>query len=42
MVKNYVAAIPLVGDLRSPAMRPRHWEQLMKATKVGLPSSECL
>jgi dynein heavy chain len=27
--------VPLVADLRSPAMRPRHWQQLMEATKVG-------
>ncbi|GAB4813657.1 hypothetical protein N2152v2_000703 [Parachlorella kessleri] len=33
-VKNYAAAIPLIKDLRSPAMRPRHWEALMAATKV--------
>jgi hypothetical protein len=34
-MKNYAAAIPLVGDLRSPAMRPRHWEALMAATKAS-------
>ncbi len=34
-VKNYAAAIPLIKDLRSPAMRPRHWEALMAATKVS-------
>lgn len=35
LVKNYMAAVPLIGDLRSPAMRPRHWEALQQATKVG-------
>lgn len=35
LVKNYLACVPLVGDLRSPAMRPRHWEALQEATKVG-------
>ncbi|KAI3429649.1 hypothetical protein D9Q98_005734 [Chlorella vulgaris] len=34
LVKNYMAAVPLIGDLRSPAMRPRHWEALQQATKV--------
>ena len=27
--------MPLVGDLRSPAMRDRHWDALREATKVG-------
>jgi len=34
-VKNFLVSVPLVADLRSPAMRPRHWEQLMEATKVS-------
>ena len=34
LVKNYLALVPLVGDLRSPAMRPRHWQALQEATKV--------
>lgn len=25
-------ALPLIGDLHSPAMRPRHWQQLGVAT----------
>ena len=33
-VKNFLVSVPLVADLRSPAMRNRHWEQLMEATKV--------
>lgn len=33
-VKNFLTSVPLVADLRSPAMRDRHWEQLMDATKV--------
>ncbi|CAD7704939.1 unnamed protein product [Ostreobium quekettii] len=33
-VKNFLTSIPLVADLRSPAMRDRHWEQLMDTTKV--------
>jgi hypothetical protein len=35
MVKNFLVSIPLVADLRSPAMQPRHWQQLMDTTKVG-------
>ena len=31
-LKAMSTALPLVGDLAHPAMRPRHWEQLMKAT----------
>lgn len=33
-VKNFLTSVPLVADLRSPAMRDRHWEQLMTTTKV--------
>lgn len=33
-VKNFLVSVPLVADLRSPAMRDRHWEQLMSTTKV--------
>lgn len=34
MVKNFLVSVPLVADLRSPAMRERHWQQLMEATKA--------
>ena len=34
-VKNFLTSVPLVADLRSPAMRDRHWEQLMTTTKVS-------
>ncbi|GBF96391.1 dynein heavy chain axonemal [Raphidocelis subcapitata] len=33
-VKNYLVSVPLVADLRSPAMRDRHWTALMEATGV--------
>lgn len=36
-VKNYLVSVPLVADLRSPAMRPRHWQALMDATGVRGP-----
>lgn len=32
MVKAMAVALPLVSDLHDPAMRDRHWKQLMKAT----------
>lgn len=35
MVKNFLVSMPLVADLRSPALRPRHWEQLATTTKVS-------
>ena len=34
-VKNFLTSVPLVADLRSPAMRDRHWDQLMGATNVS-------
>ena len=40
LVKNYLATVPLIGDLRSPAMRPRHWQALQEATKVRLAGVE--
>jgi dynein heavy chain, axonemal len=33
-VKNFITSVPLVADLRSPAMRERHWTALMETTKV--------
>eukprot|EP01028_Stygiella_incarcerata_P003513 TRINITY_DN1708_c0_g1_i1.p1 TRINITY_DN1708_c0_g1~~TRINITY_DN1708_c0_g1_i1.p1 ORF type:complete len:4499 (-),score=1316.34 TRINITY_DN1708_c0_g1_i1:2775-16271(-) len=33
-VKNFMTSLPLVSDLRSPSMRDRHWNALMKATGV--------
>ena len=35
-VKAMLTSLPLVSELRHPAMRPRHWKQLMKAQ---IPSS---
>ena len=31
-VKNFLVSVPLVADLRSPAMRDRHWTALMEVT----------
>ena len=33
-VKNMVTSLRAVGELQNPAIRDRHWEQLMQATKV--------
>jgi hypothetical protein len=33
-IRNFLAGIPLLADVRSPAMRLRHWDQLMEATKI--------
>ena len=30
-VKAMLTSLPLVSELSHPAMRPRHWKQLMKA-----------
>lgn len=34
MVKNIVTSLQTVGVLQSPAIRDRHWQQLMMAAKV--------
>ncbi|XP_063241593.1 dynein beta chain, ciliary-like [Bacillus rossius redtenbacheri] len=33
-IKNLLASLKAVTDLQDPAMRTRHWQQLMNATKV--------
>jgi dynein heavy chain len=35
MVKNMQITLPLVEELHHPAMRDRHWKQLMKAMAVS-------
>nr|CAD7441491.1 unnamed protein product [Timema bartmani] len=34
MVKNMLTSLRAVGELQNPAIRERHWHQLMKSTKV--------
>lgn len=34
MVKNMMTSLHSVGDLQNPAIRDRHWEQVMQATQV--------
>lgn len=34
-VKNMLTSLRAVGELQNPAIRERHWHQLMKATKVA-------
>lgn len=36
MVKNMVTSLHAVGELQNPAIRDRHWQQLMQATQVNL------
>lgn len=33
-VKNMMTSLRAVGELQNPAIRERHWDQLMQATKV--------
>ena len=33
-VKNMMTSLRAVGELQNPAIRERHWEQLMQATQV--------
>ena len=33
-VKNMLTSLRAVGELQNPAIRERHWEQLVQATKV--------
>jgi dynein heavy chain len=39
-VKNMVTSLRAVGELQNPAIRDRHWLQLMKATQVKFVMSE--
>ncbi|CAH0384803.1 unnamed protein product [Bemisia tabaci] len=35
MIKNMLTALKAVAELQNPAIRDRHWQQLMTATKVS-------
>lgn len=35
-VKNMLTSLRAVGELQNPAIRERHWQQLMKSTKVSI------
>ncbi len=35
MVKNMMTSLRAVGELQNPAIRDRHWQQLMEATQVS-------
>lgn len=35
-VKNMLTSLRAVGELQNPAIRERHWQQLMSATKVRI------
>lgn len=34
-VKNTLTSLKAVGELQNPAIRERHWDQLMTSTKVN-------
>lgn len=38
-VKNMLTSLRAVGELQNPAIRERHWRQLMNSTKVAKNSS---
>lgn len=38
-VKNMLTSLRAVSELQNPAIRDRHWQQLMVATKVTLPQN---
>ena len=40
-VKNMVTSLRAVGELQNPAIRDRHWEQLMQATQVCRGGADC-
>lgn len=35
-IKNTLTSLRAVGELQNPAIRQRHWNQLMKSTKVTI------
>lgn len=37
MVKDMMTSLRAVAELQSPALRDRHWHQLMKAVGVSFP-----
>lgn len=41
-LKQLLACMPLVTDLRSPAVRPRHWEALFAGELTVLTVAVCL
>ncbi len=39
-VKNMLTSLRAVGELQNPAIRDRHWQQLVAATRVSFVMSE--
>ena len=39
-VKNMITSIRAVGELQNPAIKERHWDQLVAATKVRFTMSD--
>ncbi|XP_067914454.1 dynein axonemal heavy chain 17-like [Heterodontus francisci] len=40
LIKNTMTSLKAVSELQNPAIRERHWQQLMQATKVNFVMSE--
>jgi dynein heavy chain len=40
LVKNFLVSVPAVSELKSPAMRQRHWDKLMEITGATLPVND--
>lgn len=38
MIKDMITALRAITELQNPAIRQRHWDQLMAATKVTINS----
>ena len=36
VIKNFLVAVPAVSELKSPAMRQRHWDRLMQITGASI------
>ena len=38
-IRNMISSLKSVAELQNPSIRERHWQELMKATKVKFPLS---
>ena len=36
VIKNFLVSVPAVSELKSPAMRQRHWDKLMTITGASI------
>ena len=40
VIKNFLVSVPAVSELKSPAMRQRHWDKLMQITEATIAVSD--